>query len=234
MKNLILSVLIIVGTMDAFGQGFVNLDFESPNLSGYSYGPVPTTNAIPGWTAYFGGTFIGGDTYQVGTNVTEIGYTNIPDVMGVNLLTNYGGFGIYGYYVVLLKGTMNDGASIGQTGTIPATAQSLIFDGIFGGQVREAFVSFNGQNVPYTLLGQSGSAFIYGADISAYAGQTGQLLFTSFGAAYGGDSYILDNIQFSSSPVPEPSPSWLLLLGSGALIYGRTRKRYATQAKSAR
>src|SRR5689334_6349274 len=38
----------------AFGQGFVNLDFESANVSGFSTGNVPITNALPGWNAYIG------------------------------------------------------------------------------------------------------------------------------------------------------------------------------------
>jgi hypothetical protein len=61
---------------------------------------------------------------------------------------------------------------------------------------------------------------IYEANIGAFAGQTGQLLFTSTGYPTAvGD--MIDNIQFSSSPIPEPSPSLLLLLGSGVIIYVR-------------
>jgi hypothetical protein len=227
MKNLILSVLIIVGTMDAFGQGFVNLDFESANPppSGFRPGAIAATNAIPGWTAYLGGTVTNG-VVTVGTNLTEIDYVagNIDVNIGVHLSGNNpsGNFAIFGNYYVVLNGAEDDVASIGQTGTIPATAQSLIFDGS-SDESNGVVVSFNGQNLPYALLGQSGVAFIYGADISAYAGQTSQLLFTSFSGVEGISEigYTLDNIQFSSSAVPEPSPAWLVLLGSGIFVYGR-------------
>lgn len=52
---------VVVGTITAAtgilarGQGFVNLDFESANLSGYSPGSVPATDAIPGWTTLTNG-----------------------------------------------------------------------------------------------------------------------------------------------------------------------------------
>ena len=50
---------------------------------------------------------------------------------------------------------------------------------------------------------------IYAANISAYAGQTGQLLFTTHP---GRDNY-LDNLQFSNLPVPEPESLALLVVG---------------------
>ena len=49
-----------------------------------------------------------------------------------------------------------------------------------------------------TLLGGSASTYyVYGGDVSAYAGQAGELRF--FGGGY------LDNIQFSNLQIPEPS-----------------------------
>jgi hypothetical protein len=58
-----------------------------------------------------------------------------------------------------------------------------------------------------------------GGDISAIAGQTGQLLFTAlsgtiFNAGYG----LLDNIQFSTQAIPEPGVFGLF--GFGALLLG--------------
>src|ERR1035438_2401469 len=52
-------------------QGFVNLNFEQANVSGYpQYNDVPITDALPGWSAsasYFGGT----------NGVTTIAYDGI-------------------------------------------------------------------------------------------------------------------------------------------------------------
>ena len=58
---------------------------------------------------------------------------------------------------------------------------------------------------------------IYSADISAFAGQTGQLLFTTPVQTLA----LLDNIQFSSLPVPEPSEFALVMLGTILLGFRR-------------
>ena len=57
-KSAIGGMLLCVCGHLGFSQGFVNLDFESANLSGYSSpaGGVLTSDAIPGWTAYIGST----------------------------------------------------------------------------------------------------------------------------------------------------------------------------------
>ena len=65
-------------------------------------------------------------------------------------------------------------AAIGQTGQIPTNAMSLKFWGY------STDVSFGGQTLSLVLLGRHTPHYnIYGADISAFAGQTGQLLFTA-------------------------------------------------------
>jgi hypothetical protein len=180
---------------NVFGQGFVNLDFEDANLSGYSAGSVPAADAIPGWTAYIGGTPLTNINYNIRTS----GGIEVS-VIGAN-----SGSIIQGNYYVYLQGTggvvANEVASIGQAGTIPVTAQSLIFRGdIYNFEV----VSFNGQELPLSEIGSGSNYTIYGADISAFAGHTGQLLFTSRAyPAAKGDA--IDNIQFSSSPIPEQS-----------------------------
>ena len=46
-------------------QGFVNLNFESADLSGYSPDLVPAADAIPGWTAYLGATPLTNIYYDV-------------------------------------------------------------------------------------------------------------------------------------------------------------------------
>jgi hypothetical protein len=57
-------------------------------------------------------------------------------------------------------------------------------------------------------------------DISAYAGQTGQLLFSVPPQSSGG---ILDNIQFSSTPVPEPGTFGLFAMGGALLAWRRLK-----------
>ncbi|MCX6925460.1 MAG: hypothetical protein NT154_19965, partial [Verrucomicrobia bacterium] len=72
-------------------------------------------------------------------------------------------------------------------------------------------VSFGGQPLPLFTVGNTSSAIILGTDITALAGQTGELRFSGGG--------FLDNIQFSTQPIPEPGVFGLSALG--ALLVGR-------------
>ena len=135
-------------------QGFVNLDFEDANVSGYtSPGGIPTSNAIPGWTAYNSGSpqsGIGYNLVSLAGSIVSLDDTNAPSGNGP------GGFGllpIQGSYSVLLEGPepgLETSAAIGQTGIIPATAKSLIF---WGNQNNGNLqVTFNGQNIPFGAI----------------------------------------------------------------------------------
>ena len=110
-------------------------------------------------------------------------------------------------------------AAIGQTGQIPFSAKSLTFWGTIGGMQA----TFNGLPIDFIVTGSTANYTIYSADISAYAGQTGQLLLTDpyYGNALGGPATI-DNIQFSSTAVPEPCAFALAALG-GLLLGFRRR-----------
>ena len=193
MKKTITLALIFSGIYGTFAQSFMNLDFEDASLSGYSAGPAPTIDGIPGWTAYFGGTAL-----------TSINY----DVYGGTGVFIYNSTNLEGNYYVDVVGTLSQPASIGQTGTIPATAESLIWWG-FGGEV-----TFNGRQLAVSNMGGGAHYAIFAADVSAFAGQTGQLLFTStFYPSASGQT--IDNIHFSL--VPEPSV--LILLGLGGVFF---------------
>jgi hypothetical protein len=204
-KYIIILILILIGWCDAFAQGFVNTDFESANLSGYGAGSVPATNAIPGWTAYLGG-----------TPLTNINYDVSPSSGGRGVYI-YNSTNLQGNYYVYIEGTSSEHASIGQSATIPLTAQSLIWWG-FGPDI----LSFNGQSLPFSNIGSGTHYDIFAANISAFAGQTGQLLFTSdaYPAAPGD---FIDNIQFSSSPIPEPSALGLSVLGGLCFLWNRRK-----------
>ena len=211
---------------DASGQGFANLDFESANVSEHSPGDeVATSAALPSWTAYFSSS-----SNPTASSLSTIGYDglslgpasiNLEDSNAPNGTGGFSLFPIQGNYSVFLQGSQGSvpfppgtSTSIGQTGTIPNTAQSITFFAILGGNFQ---VTFNGQNISYSAIGSGINYTIYGANISGYAGQTGQLLFT----APDQTSTLLDNIQFSSSSVPEPSE--FALSGLGTLILGFRR-----------
>src|SRR5262249_1384042 len=135
-------------------------------------GSVATTNALPGWTAYQGGAQVDSIVYNdlsLGAAWVSIQDTNSP----------FGGFFggvIQGTYTVLLQpefpGPTNATAAISQAGQIPATARSLRF--YANGPLS---VSFAGQGVPLFVLGTGTNYTIYGGDVTAFAGLTGDLRF---------------------------------------------------------
>ena len=80
-------------------------------------------------------------------------------------------------------------------------------------------VTFNGFSLAFFKYNSTPNYDIMAADISAYAGQTGELRFTApdgnilnNGYPFGANG-LIDNIQFSSSPVPEPQAAVLGVLG---------------------
>jgi hypothetical protein len=224
MKNKLFAVIMFfVLWLNAQGQGFVNLDFEqstivssSPSGFGFNTG----TADVPGWTEYNGwsdANYSGGATLM---------YNNQPlDEPGVALEgTDFPIPAIQGQYSVLLLGGDilggTQGAAIGQTGTIPLTAQSITFWWGTGLDNYSLQITFGGHLLSFSPISSTAKYVIYGADISGYAGQTGELLFTEGPSAGEG---VIDNVQFSSTAVPEPSEFALAALG--ALLLGFRRWR---------
>jgi len=197
------AAFLIGGT--CYGQGFVNLNFESANVSGYSVGSaIPASKAFPGWTVsanyvYYDNISLSGDSVSI---IDANDPASYPPLQGK-------------YFALLVAATStypNYGPiSISQTGEIPASAESITF----WGEDTGLQVTFAGQPLTFSAIGTTPNYTIYEADISAFAGQTGQLLFTAAPFSGGGQ---IDNIQFSSSPVPEPGA--LALAGIGAALAG--------------
>ncbi|HEY9171162.1 MAG TPA: PEP-CTERM sorting domain-containing protein [Verrucomicrobiae bacterium] len=204
------AVLLAAGSAcQALAQGtFQNLDFENG-----SFVPIPGqlntvefTPAMPGWTGYVG-------TNQINSILYNDLFLSSPGIAIWG--PNYPSPGLYhGQYFIVLQSSFPDGAiqaAIAQTGRIPAAARSIQF--YASGPVS---VTFGEQSIPSYLLGGSWDTFfVYGGDISAYAGQTGELRFTG-GAR-------LDYIRFSSQPIPEPATLWLVGLGASLLAFTHRR-----------
>ena len=219
--------VVLLLCRSGYAQGFMNFDFEAANTLGYSPGSssIPTSTALPGWSAYFG----------ISTTPAPSIALNGQSIGGAVIAlqdTNASTFApIQGNYSVLLQGAMFSyptiaaTAAIGQTGTIPVGTQSLLFFSMFSEALQ---VSFNGQPVNYVVSGSTANYNIYAADMTAYAGQTGQLLFTAPLQA----TVLLDNIQFSTTPVPEPSAVALAALGGLLLaIFPSSRRPVGCQVK---
>ena len=88
-RFLTILMLALMEMHDLHGQGFVNLDFESANLSGYSAGAVPAAYAIPSWTVYIGGTPLANINYNIGL----LGGIEVS-IIGTNAIQ-----GIYDIYI---------------------------------------------------------------------------------------------------------------------------------------
>jgi MYXO-CTERM domain-containing protein len=202
-----------------FSQGFLNLNFEqsiivssSPSGEGFNDGIAD----VLGWTEYNGWADANYSDY------TTLIYNDEPlDSPGVCLEgLDYFRPAIQGNYSIFMRGGSTAFAqvhpdlpiiaSIGQTAQIPSYANSITYWASQGLQV-----SFNGQPLSFTDVSDTANYSVWTADISAYAGQTGQLLFTGEG--------LLDNIQISPRPVPEPSGFALGALG--ALLLGFRRRQ---------
>jgi hypothetical protein len=217
--------IVFLAMLSAHAQGpFQNLDFESANLSpipsGQYGGDVPITSALPGWSASIGGVQV----TQVLQNNSTIGTASI-DILGPNLNSVEPGI-IDGNYTVFLQ-AFNVGQgnmSLWQNGTVPANARSLQFSAWSYLPPFAAFtVSFDGNTLSAVLLSSGQTAAgqpysVYGVNIAPYADETGQLEFTSL-ANNNGPSWIeLDDILFSTTPVPEPNI--LALTTIGWLLFG--------------
>lgn len=182
---------------------FQNLDFEMPTfVPTGGLNTVQFAPAMPGWRGYLGAIEINwilyNDLFLSNPGIAIWGPNNPSPGL------------FHGQYYVVLQNSFplaTQVPAIAQTGTIPVTARSIQFYLAYGGMG----VSFNGQSIPLTVLGSSPTGYnVYGGDISAFAGQTGEIRFR--GAGY------LDYIQFSNQTIPEPRA--LCLISFGVLLFG--------------
>lgn len=206
-------MVLIFGSWYCYSQGFVNLDFEDativvdPSSGVYPYA-VYASDAIPGWTAtgFIGPNDILYNGPSAGSSSVSILDTNgyPPALDGL-------------YSVDLYGGHSAASASISQTAIVPVSATSILFEAQSGGASGEVIllVSLEGQNIPFFAISTGSNYTLYGGSIPAgLAGQSAQLVFS---APAGENFWNIDDIQFSTSPVPEPSS--FALLGLGVLLF---------------
>jgi len=212
MKSTRLITALSLGlTLPAVAQStFQNLNFEQANPGPYS-GNVTVASALPYWAVFYG-------TVQQ----TEITY-NAPG-LGSTMVTLVGGGGTFpaidGNYSVLLQGGLTaSAATISQTDTIPSGTQSLVFEAQPGEGILDVLVGT--QVVPFIPIGSGANYTLYGANISAWAGDPEQI---SFSALSGVNNWEIDDISFSPTAVPEPSI--VALTAISGLLFG-ARKWFA-------
>jgi hypothetical protein len=204
-------------------QGFVNLNFESTTLaSNGTPSTVATTVGLPGWDATIGGVSQSTILYNNGT----LGNSAVA-IQGYNVFSPT----IAGNFSAALTAGATGNASISQTGLIPADTLSLLFESYTTGNgLPTLSVTINGQNISISPLQTTANYILYGGDISSFADQTVNLAFTAVSDyPQGFGYYVLDNIQFSNTAVPEPNSLALSGLGCLLLLW-RNRHNFA-QAK---
>ncbi len=215
--GIIINIVSVFPIVKAQAQGtFVNLNFESANASVLGTNgigrAVRATQALPGWMVYIGGVQAG----LVGYNDPSLGSASVG-LVGPN-----SGPILQGSYTAILNAdeftfTGANSAAIGQTGQIPQNAQTLIFWASPGNSLQAVF---DGQMLPLIQLGSGANYVIEGANISGFAGQTGELRFIAPFVANNFMFDYLDNIQFSTNALPVPEPSTFILLLAGAALFG--------------
>lgn len=175
---------------------------------------------VPGWAEY------GGWQASNYLGSAYIPYNNATlDYPGVFIEgTNFFQPSIQGNYSVLIWGgdtpSLGSGnTALGQTGQIPPGTQTVTYWA--QGDFNPLQVTFHGQMLSFIALSTTANYTIYGADISAFAGQTGELRFSVSWNA--GPPVMFDNIQFSNTPIPEPGTIELFFLG---LIISRKKKSH--------
>jgi hypothetical protein len=213
------SATVLLLLQIASGQGFVNMNFEQaiivtdPSVPYYPYG-VYASDALPGWTAvgFLSPNYI---TY----NALSLGATSVT-LCGTN--STYSPSALDGRFSIDLYGGTSaepSAASIGQTALVPAGAASIQFiaQGVAQPLGGPLLVSLGGQNISYSAISSGPDYTLYGGNVpSGLVGQVEQLIFST--PPDGGNNYWeLDDIQFSSSSVPEPST--LSLFGICILIF---------------
>jgi len=218
------SGFLLLSALGAAGQvAFQNLGFEDTTITPILVNPLSgfyrSIATLPGWTWSPFSNYVNQDPTAVSFNDRPI------DAPGVTL-QGTGPNAVYpalsgNYSVLLLGGSMfvgptNGGASVFQTGLIPDTAKSLIY---LGGASLE--VSFAGQSLSPIALESTPNYTEWGVDISPYAGQSGELRF----AVPWESGSMLDGIQFSPNPIPEPSVLSLSLIGFGFVVAFTQRAR---------
>jgi hypothetical protein len=222
----VLSLFFAAPSSNAQGS-FQNLGFEFGTLMpipGDPWNRVYFDPAFPGWRGYVGG-------------IQETAAFHNATFLCCSALTLWGGesrphLPIEGTYGAFLQagwrlGTQQPGnTSLAQTGLIPGDAQSILFRSrLFGEEPFE--VSLSGQTVPVVTMEITPNYHLLGADISAWAGQQSELRFTAVAPSDGSVvEWIVDSIQFSTTPIPEPSTLALFAVAGvlGCLYYRRKRR----------
>jgi len=196
-------------TADAQGT-FRNMNFELAQIpQTQPPGVVSAALAFPFWTVYYGTNqqtqVHWGEVSLGATEASLIGQTGQPSAIdGGYSLSMYGG---------------NVSVSISQVGQLPTDAVSLLFKAQYGGPGFQLIASIGGVSLPIFDVSSGPNYTLYGVNCSQFAGMQEELRFTIPAVgAHGPSAWDIDDIVFSTTPVPEPTTAALFALGG--LLFG--------------
>ena len=225
-SSLILGASCLLNS-NASAQGtFGNLGFESANVASLPPGRgavVPTSDGMPGWTAYYDGvslTTIDENTVSLaGASISIEGPQYDPSHILLGNFTAY----LTGDFNPIPGPHGTNWSSISQTGQVPQTAKSLYFvtQQTYSTVPPIFQVTLGGVSIPITQVGSTSKYLIWAGDITAFSGQTEQLTFT----ALPGDGGYLDAITFSPLSIPEPTTPALFAAGGLLLAFWMLRRK---------
>jgi len=216
-KTLMAGMLLCAARHSGLAQSFVDLDFEDAVIvpdpsSPYYPNAVYASDSLPGWTVtgnFMGPSEIFYNDISLGSPSVSIFDANGPSRIYYPVLDEEFSVDLYG------GSLQTPGVSINQTGLVPAYAASILFIASPNGSPLGGplLVSLGGQNISFSALSAGPNYTVYGGNIpSGLAGESEPLTFAV--PAGGNNFWELDDIQFSATPVPEPSSSGLFALGA--------------------
>ncbi|MEZ4281598.1 MAG: PEP-CTERM sorting domain-containing protein [Myxococcota bacterium] len=144
-----------------------------------------------------------------------------------------------GEYSLYLQGGTRPGGTIyiEQRGDVPIDARSIRFQASPSNHGRLSDLRLSADGLPLAPIievGADGRSRWLAADVSAWAGRTIDLRIAVFADPSGGydeTNVLLDAIEFSALPIPEPGSASLLGVGLTILAYGRRRRVPAESQK---
>ena len=223
-SSILFVLMLLFGAISTHGQSdFQNLDFELANLPtlppGQLGGSVLTVDGMPGWTTFVGvvqvTSILHNQEYLDTASVSVLGpnYAYGPILEG-----QYTGFLQAGYDPFSTSLSDRASASISQTGTVPLGTESIHIT--TGANTTGLQITFAGFLIPLVVIESTPNYSIFAGDFSSVAGSSGELQLTALPVAFynGFNRIYLDDIQFSSIPIPEPSTPSLFVLGVLLLV----------------
>jgi len=198
-------ILFLLKTFsNANAQGtFKNLGFEEATFVSVGQFTVRSDLAMPGWTLFVN------NSSQ--TTMYFDAFTLDSAAVSIHDSSSLFATPIQGQYSIVLQGGNVGGpAAIAQVGTIAANAQTLAFKSSL---TAELDVYFDGQHLSLFNASTHPNYNIWAADISSFAGETGELRFSTSQFK----TSLIDDITFSTLAVPEPSIFSIFV--TGGLIF---------------